>query len=295
MIIESIYSGGSRKLYSVLLDSEEIRVFSKIQRTYSSFREKKNKLHNIQWKRGSQISDETITEAELAYGIKLPQDVKEVFKFNNNARPFPSTFDSTKSKGHEVKKLLSFKKEDPENIYSVKRLLSTVDKSLFPLAVDSAGNLICIKNNKIVFWLHETNKIIPLANNFTDFLSKLYFNVFTKDMKIFSKIQDEDYVEENISAQKRAKYGNPLAGAAVGALIGNGLTGSKKGALVGGVVGGGIGYHFGKKAAKKHKRELERYLNASEKDKQYLRDKEARLQQLAAIESAGISAGILSR
>ena len=134
---------------------------------------------------------------------------------------------------------------------------------------------------------------------------KLYSVLFDpEEMRFFSKIQDEDYIEENKSAQKRAKYGNPLAGAAVGALVGKGLAGSKKGALVGGVVGGGIGYHLSKKAIKKNTRyksiveknkELERYLNASEKDKQYLRDKEARLQQLAAIQSAGVSAGILSR
>lgn len=125
---------------------------------------------------------------------------------------------------------------------------------------------------------------------------KLYSVLFDpEEMRIFSKIQDEDYIEENKSAQKRAKYGNPLAGAAVGALVGKGLAGSKKGALVGGVVGGGIGYRLGKKAIKKHKKELERYLNASEEDKQYLRDKEARLQQLAAIQSAGVTGGILSR
>ena len=113
-----------------------------------------------------------------------------------------------------------------------------------------------------------------------------------EEMRFFSKIQDEDYIEENKSAQKRAKYGNPLTGAAAGAFIGSGLTGSGKGALVGSVVGGGIGYHLGKKAIKKHKKELERYLNASEEDKQYLRDKEARLRHLAAIESAGATAGI---
>ena len=113
-----------------------------------------------------------------------------------------------------------------------------------------------------------------------------------EEMRVFSKIQDEDYIEENKSATKRAKYGDPIAGAAIGAAIGHGLTGSGKAALAGSIVGGGVGHYFGRRAVNKRKKELERYLNASEKDKKYLREKEAYRQQLDAIESAGTSAGI---
>ena len=31
-----------------------------------------------------------------------------------------------------------------------------------------------VQNGKIVYWLHETDEVYPLANSFSDFLSKLY-------------------------------------------------------------------------------------------------------------------------
>ena len=129
---------------------------------------------DIQWKRGSQISDEIISEAELAYGICLPQDIKDIVKKYNNGRPSVSSFDSPIGKEHEIKKLISFKKDDIENIYQMKNLLSAIDISLFPIALDPAGNIICYQNGKIVYWLHETDEVYPLANSFSDFLSKLY-------------------------------------------------------------------------------------------------------------------------
>lgn len=129
---------------------------------------------NLQWIRGSQISDELIAEAEREYGIKLPEDVISVVKYNNNGRPSISCFDSPTSKEHELKKLLSFKKEDKENIYKVKKILTSVDPKMFPIANDPAGNLICLKNGVVVYWMHENDAIEILANSFTEFISSLY-------------------------------------------------------------------------------------------------------------------------
>lgn len=128
----------------------------------------------IKWKRGSQISDEIIADAELTYGISLPQDIKDIVKKYNNGRPSISTFDSPIGKEHVVKKLISFKTDDVENIYKVKNMLSTKDTALFPIAIDPAGNIICYYNGRIVYWLHETDEVYPLADSFSDFISKLY-------------------------------------------------------------------------------------------------------------------------
>ena len=128
----------------------------------------------IKWIRGSQISDELIKSAEKSFGIQLPEDLKEIIKSNNNARPSLRYFDSSKSKEHEFKKLLSFKEEDKENIYKAKKVLSSVDSTLFPIANDPAGNYICLQGGKIAYWLHETDEIEILANSFSEFLSKLY-------------------------------------------------------------------------------------------------------------------------
>jgi len=129
---------------------------------------------DIQWKRGSQITDEIITAAESAYGISLPQDFKDIVKKHNNGRPSISTFDSPIGKEHEVKKLISLKNNDVENIYKVKNVLSSIDTALFPIAIDPAGNIICFRNGKIVYLLNETEEVVPLANSFSEFLSKLY-------------------------------------------------------------------------------------------------------------------------
>lgn len=129
---------------------------------------------DLQWIRGSYISDELITEAENEYGIKLPEDIVSVVKYNNNGRPSLSCFDSPTSKEHELKKMLSFKKEDIENIYKFKKILNSVDPQMFPIANDPAGNLICLRNGMIVYWTHENDEIEVLANSFTEFLSSLY-------------------------------------------------------------------------------------------------------------------------
>lgn len=129
---------------------------------------------SVQWIRGSQISEELITLAEKEYGILLPEDVKVIVRNNNNGRPSLLCFDSPKSKEHVFKKLLSFKQEDRENIYKARRVLSQIDSTMFPIANDSAGNLICVKDGKIVYLLHETNEVEFLANSFSEFLATLY-------------------------------------------------------------------------------------------------------------------------
>ena len=129
---------------------------------------------NITWKRGSHIDESVINEVETTFGVSLPDDYKKVIAENNNARPSISTFDTEVSKEHVFKKLLSLKKEDIENVYKAKKILSSVDESLFPIANDPAGNLICLKEGRIVYWLHEDDSIEPIADSFTDFLLSLY-------------------------------------------------------------------------------------------------------------------------
>ena len=105
---------------------------------------------NIKWKRGSHIDESIIKEVETTFNISLPEDYKKVIAENNNARPSISTFDTEVSKEHVFKKLLSLKHDDIENVYKAKKVLSTVDDSLFPFANDPAGNLICLKNGTVI-------------------------------------------------------------------------------------------------------------------------------------------------
>jgi len=129
---------------------------------------------NITWKRGEKLNESDIKEVEATFGITLPNDYKSIVIKNNNARPSISTFDTESSKGHVFKKLLSLKKNDIETVYKAKKVLSKIDNTLIPFANDPAGNYLCFKGDSVVYWQHEDNSISKIANNFTEFLAKLY-------------------------------------------------------------------------------------------------------------------------
>ncbi len=111
------------------------------------------------------------------------------------------------------------------------------------------------------------------------------YYIIIRRTNYYSKIQDEDYInyqDNRIRSVKHSKRNNALGFGAVGGLLGAGF-GSGKGlktatALAG--IGAGLGalggYHLGKKI--KHKVEHDaryrknRYLNADEADRKYLRN-----------------------
>lgn len=129
---------------------------------------------NITWKRGSKIDESTIKKVETKFGITLPGDYKRIIINHNNARPSVSTFDTESSTEHVFKKLLSLKEDDLETVYKAKKVLSTIDDTLFPFANDPAGNYLCFKNGAVVYWLHEDDSVLKVANSFTEFIAKLY-------------------------------------------------------------------------------------------------------------------------
>lgn len=128
----------------------------------------------LTWKYIKPTTAKKIKDVEDKIKIKLPKDVKDVILKYNNGRPSLDTFDTDKSKGHQFKKLLSFNKEDKENVYTAISALSKENKKIFPIGSDSSGNYIAISNNKVVFYMHETGKTENIANDFKSFLNKLY-------------------------------------------------------------------------------------------------------------------------
>lgn len=128
----------------------------------------------ITWKHATPISDELISEVENKYNVQLPNDLKNILKKGNNGVPSKRFFDSEVAKGHEWKTLLSYYKSDVENIYSVLSVLKDVDVDLFPFGNDPAGNMICLKSGKVVFWNHETETLEFVADSISVFLGKLY-------------------------------------------------------------------------------------------------------------------------
>lgn len=131
-------------------------------------------MSQITWKYVKSLKNPNIiTEVEQEFGIVIPQDLKEIIEKFNNGRPSLNEFDTTLSKGNEFKKLLSFNAEDIENVFDFKNIETNI-QGLFPFASNSSGNLICLYEGKIVYWIHETDSLENISDTFTEFLNSLY-------------------------------------------------------------------------------------------------------------------------
>lgn len=129
-------------------------------------------MNNINWKFVIPMEDkEAIEKIEKKYNVLLPNDLKECIRDNNAGYPDKKVFDTEISKERIFKDLLSYNKEDDENIYQFEELFHV---NLIPFGLDPAGNILCIDENKIVLYLHETEQKEYVSNNFTEFLRKLY-------------------------------------------------------------------------------------------------------------------------
>lgn len=128
----------------------------------------------LTWKYVKTTTVEKIRDVESKVGIVLPEDVKQIILKYNNGRPSVDTFDTAMTKGRQFKKLLSYNREDKENIYTALDVLSKENKELFPIGVDPSGNYICFYKNNIVLYLHETGVIESIESTFENFLNALY-------------------------------------------------------------------------------------------------------------------------
>lgn len=126
------------------------------------------------WKYVKPLQDDnSVGEFELAHGFRFPDDLKAVILKNNGGRPPLKRYDLRGEKGKEFKTLLSFNHTDVETIYKAYPLDST-DKSLVPFASDPSGNYFVIHCGKVALWDHERDKVILIADTFSEFLSMLY-------------------------------------------------------------------------------------------------------------------------
>ncbi|NBJ14839.1 MAG: SMI1/KNR4 family protein [Dehalobacter sp. 4CP] len=110
----------------------------------------------------------------------LPSDYKEIVGNYNGGRPDKSAVMLQSKREVVFKTLLSFNKEDKENIFAVYDWVgSQLQKGLIPFAIDPAGNYFCFdynnnKNGSVVFWNHENQQYILICNTFTQLLENMY-------------------------------------------------------------------------------------------------------------------------
>ena len=96
---------------------------------------------------------------------------------NNGGRPSKKAFDTDKVRGRELKSFLSFNKDDRETVWKIFDCNKDelMDRYI-SFAIDNYGNLICFdtNNDKIVFVNHEDVSVEIVADNFNDFMNRLY-------------------------------------------------------------------------------------------------------------------------
>lgn len=127
----------------------------------------------MNWRYVKPTTIEKIQAVEKEYSIQLPKDLKDLILQYNNGRPEKSSF-MVNGKERVFKKLLSYNREDNENIYPYIDILRKVDNDLFPIASDPGGNFICIIRSKIVYWNHEYQKYEFICDSISLFLNSLY-------------------------------------------------------------------------------------------------------------------------
>ena len=133
-------------------------------------------MNDLTWKRVKFLkNEENIRLIESESGVKLPVEITTCIKQNNGGRPNKDTFNTHESQERVFKSLLSFNEDDVETVFKVFNMLRMENPNIIPFASDPGGNYICYDpRDGIVLWLHETNTVEKITDNFTDFLSKLY-------------------------------------------------------------------------------------------------------------------------
>lgn len=127
------------------------------------------------WSRSKPLNNPlVIKQLEEKYGFSLSDDLVNCILSNNGARPRPNTIELKNGEENDVKLLLSYNENDPENIFKViEYFVNNYNGTLIPFATDSAGNYYCEQGKRIVLWT-QNKEILPVCNSFSQFLEALY-------------------------------------------------------------------------------------------------------------------------
>ena len=132
----------------------------------------------MDWKYAKPLTSKELIHAfEVYTDYKLPEDFKACVLNHNGGRPSSKTFDTHVTTERALKSLLSFNKDDRENIWKVNDWnTQELKKRFVAFAIDNFGNLICFdqKDNSVIFLETENLQVEKVAKNFTAFLNMLY-------------------------------------------------------------------------------------------------------------------------
>ncbi len=121
-------------------------------------------MENIEWKYIKKLKSSNAVEDFLSEkNIKLPVPLIEFIKKYNGGRPSKKLFNTEDGHEHVFKSLLSYNREDIENIYSVYPNIFE-NMNFYPLGLDATGNFVCYDRltNKYVLLNHNTNEVVNI-------------------------------------------------------------------------------------------------------------------------------------
>ena len=137
------------------------------------------KIRDLKWKYIKPLEDKKrINYIEKKCNFSIPEQLKEYIINYNGGIPSINVFDSLNTKENLFGALISYNKSDSFNIDIVLEIFynNYRNRDLLPFADDGCGNFICIniKTLEIVYFLHETEEIEFLSDNFNSFIECLY-------------------------------------------------------------------------------------------------------------------------
>lgn len=129
---------------------------------------------NIQWKYSSPVEESTIIAVAHSHNVTLPNLLVKMIMEGNNGTPSKRKFFYDNDNNEDIfKTMLSYNPNDIENVYSALAELHG-NPSLYPFGNDPGGNLICVKDSKVVLWKHENNIISPVSDSIDSFFEELH-------------------------------------------------------------------------------------------------------------------------
>ena len=130
----------------------------------------------MDWKYKIDVANQNVfSDIEKKYGIVIFEELRALILTANAATPSKYNF-MLGATERVVGAILSFN-EDEEETDTVYTALSIMeDKAFVPFAIDPFGNYICYSNkdNKVVFWEHETSEVSSTEKGLAEFLDSLY-------------------------------------------------------------------------------------------------------------------------
>lgn len=130
----------------------------------------------MNWKYKIDVANPNVfSDIEKKYGIVISEELRVFILTTNAATPSKYNF-MLGATERVLGAILSFNEgeTDTDTVYAALSVIE--DKSLVPFAIDPFGNYLCYSNkdNKVVFWDHETSRISSTQKGLSEFIDSLY-------------------------------------------------------------------------------------------------------------------------